>query len=355
MQPQSSPLAQTVRLDPRSLAAAVLCIVAPFFGLLGWVLAIAGIVLLRRAVLSRTLKWALAGVALAPKVLFLGVRMRYATEGLTFPIEPRNLAGSSSLWAWSILLATFGALIIVQSGRRRSLPLAGLGLAPILVAVVMLLGLTDGFHRIDDAGQGRWALRHAARGNVAVFSASDVASIDALERYNSRRGRDYSVNVELTDGRSFSVATKSVAALEEIRKFATTAGLPGGKVRIIRRNGGTWVNGSSGFTVKDYAGTYEATGESGRTRSTYEFWSDGGRLTGRETVVEAEGRHVRALRNVKVNDSGDVEFEPAAYVQASQQAKGRTVAFSFRWSAQGETGRFVEGGFESGLQKYRKR
>ena len=217
----------------------------------------------------------------------------------------------------------------------------------------MLLGLTEGFHRIDDAGQGRWALRHAARGNVAIFSGSDLIFIDAAERYNSRSGRDYTVRVALADGRSFSVTAKSAAALEELRKFATTANLPKGKVRIVRRNGGPWTSGASGFTLKDCVGTYELADASSRSRSTFEFWLDGERLTGKETVADPQGRHVRVLRNIKVSDSGDVEFQPGTYVEASQQDKG-TVSFSFRWSPQGETGRFVRNGFEVGLQKYRK-
>lgn len=351
----------------RSLIAAGLCVLALFFDVLGWVLAIGGIVLLRRAVFSRTVKCLLAAIAIVPKILFVGVRSWYAPEGLSFPIEPRNLATSSSLWASCILLAAFGGFLIFLSRRlpqapdapveptpRRSLLIAALGLLPIAVAVVMLLGLTEGFHRIDDAGQGRWALRHAARGNVAVFSGSELASIDAAERYSSRAGRDYTVRVALADGRSFSVTTKSAAALEELRKFATTANLPGGKVRILRRNGGPWTSGASGFTLKDCIGTYELTDGSSRSRSTYEFWLDGERLTGKETVAGPEGRHVRVLRNIKVSDNGDVEFQPATYVEASQQEKGEAVSFSLRWSPGGETGRFVKNGLEVGLQKYRK-
>ncbi len=190
---------------------------------------------------------------------------------------------------------------------------------------------------------------------TSPFSAgSEVASIDARERYNSRAGRDYAVRVALADGRSFSVTTKSVAALEELRKFATTANLPAGKVRIVRRGAGSWTSGASGFTLKDCVGIYELVDESNRSRSTFEFWLEGERLTGKETVADPQGRHVRVLRNIKVSDAGDVEFEPATYVEASQKEKAGTVSFSFRWSPQGETGRFVRNGFEVGLQKYRK-
>src|SRR5574340_1015031 len=355
MQPQAGPSVQATRLDGRSLIAAGLCVGALFFDVLGWVLAIAGIVLLRRAVLSRTVKCLLAAIAIAPKVLFIGVRSLNAPRGLSFPIEPRNLATSSSLWAWCVLLAAFGVYLMLLPRRLpQARVIAALGLVAMAVAVVMLLGLTEGFHRIDDAGEGRWALRHAARGNVAIFTGGDLASIDASERYTSRSGRDYPVRVALADGRSFSVTTKSAAVLEEVRKFATTANLPAGKVRIDRRNGGRWTNGASGFTLKDCVGTYELEDASTRSRSTFEFWLDGERLTGKETVADPQGRHVRVLRSVKVSDSGDVEFQPATYVEASQQNKG-TVSFSLRWSPQGETGRFVRNGFEVGPQKHRKR
>lgn len=364
MQSQVAPQVQAARLDARSLAAAGLCVLALFFDVLGWLLAIAGIVLLRRAAFRRTTKWLLAAIAIAPKILFIWVRSLNAPEGLSFPIEPRNLATSSSLWAWCILLAAFGAYLLFPR-RRPPQALDGaaeppmrrfavLGLLPVAIAVFLLLGLTDGFHRIDDAGQGRWALRHAARGNVAIFRAGEVASIDAAENRSSRGARSYSVKVALLNGRSYSVTTASVAALEEVRKFATTANLPRGKVRIARRFGGNWINGASGFTVKDCLGTYELADESARSRTTFEFSLAGERLTGKETVADPEGRHVRVLRNIKLSDTGEVEFEPATYVEASQEEKGK-IRFSFRWSAQGETGRFVKNGLEVGLQKFRKR
>ncbi len=359
---------QAYRLDVRSLIAAGLCVLALFFDVLGWVLAIVGIVLLRRAAFSRTAKCMLAALAIVPKILFVVVRSMNAPGGLSFPIEPRSLVTSSSLWAWSMLLVAFGMLLIllpqrlpknpealVQPRPGRPFLLRALGLVPIVVAAVMLLGLTDGFHRIDDAGHGRWALRHAARGNVAVFTGSELASIDAAEKYSSRAGRSYAVNVALADGRSYSVKTKSAAALEELRKFATTANLPRGTVRILRRNGNGWTNGTSGFTLKDYVGTYELADKSSPLRSTFEFWLDGESFAGKETLADSGGRRVRVLRNIKVSDSGDVEFEPTTYVEASQQGKKGTISFSFRWSPQGETGRFVKNGLEIGLQKHAKR
>lgn len=366
MQSQVPLSIQAPRLDTRSLIAAGLCVMALFFDGFGWVLAIAGIVLLRRAAFSRTAKWLLGTVAIAPKILFVGVRSLNAPGGLSFPIEPRNLATSASLWAWSVFLVAFGLYLIflarrspqvanapVEPRSARSLLVPALGLVAIAVAAVILLGITDGFHRIDDAGQGRWVLRHAARGNVAMFTASELNSIVATQRYSSRGPGNYAVSVALADGRTFSVTTTSASAVEELRKFATTANLPGGKVRIIRRRAAPWTNGASGFTLQDCVGTYEWTDESSRSRSTFEFWLDGDRLAGKETIADPQGRHVRVLRNIKVSDSGDMEFQPATYVEASQQDKG-TVSFSLRWSAQGETGKFEKDGLQVGLQSYRR-
>ena len=231
--------------------------------------------------------------------------------------------------------------------------MALLGLAAIGGAAVLPLGLTDGFHRIDDAGGGRWSLRHAIRGEIATFAGKDVASIEAAERYNSRAGRSYAVRVALADGRSFSVTTKSTAVPDELRKFATTANLAAGKARIVRR-GGVWTNGS-GFTLKDCVGTYKPADERSPSAGTYEFWLDGERLAGKQTVAGPNGARGRALRNIKVSDSGGVEFEPATYADVSRQEKEGTISLSFGWAPRGETGRFVRGGLEIGPEKYWKR
>ncbi|HLK48602.1 MAG TPA: hypothetical protein VKT49_10735 [Bryobacteraceae bacterium] len=359
------PPVSQARLDAWSLSAASLCVLALFFDFFGWVLAVAGIVLLRRAAFSRTVKWYLAAIAIAPKILFFGVRSLAAPGGLSFAIEPRNLATSSSLWAWCIFLMAFGGYLLlqarrppqeahapVQPGSYRSLMIGGLGVAAIAAAVVLLLGVMDGFHWINEAGRGQWALRHAVRGNVATFTGSDVRSIDATERYSQRGGSSYSVRVALADGRSFAVSTKSAAALDELRKFSTTANLTGGKVRIVHHRGALWTNGSSGFRLPDCVGTYEAV-DAGEARSTYEFWLDGERLAGKETLVETPGRHVRMLRNIKVGETGEFEFEGSPYVDAARPDQGK-LAVSFGWSSKGETGRFVKNGLEIGLQKYRK-
>ncbi len=366
METQVAPSPRANRIDPRSLIPAGFCVLALFSDGLGWVFAIAGMILLRRAAYSRPVKMSLAAVAIAPKLLFLGVRWMNAPQGLSFPIEPQNLATSPSLWAWSVIMAAFGAYLLVEARRSskaqagpvqqrdgRSFMIAGLGLALIVAAAVLLLGFTDGFHRIDDAGQGRWALRHAARGEVAVFSGSELASIDATGR-NSRGGWRYTVRVVLVNGRSYSVTTKWAGSLDELRRFVTTANLPG-KVRIARRNGETWISGASGVLPKDCVGTYELVNESSGSRGMLEFWLDGERLAGKETVADSAGRHVRLLRNIKLSDTGEIEFAPAAYVEGAQNQKSGAMSFSFRWSPGGEAGRFVPNGFETGGRKYRRR
>jgi hypothetical protein len=367
MQAQVQPQVAAIRLDARSLAGASLCVLALFVDVLGWFLAIAGIIVLYRASMDRGAKLLLAIMATAPKVLFVVVRWQTAPAGLSFPFEPRTLATSSSLWAWSALLVALGLCLMflpmkppaapfpeAPSAGRQRVPLVAVGLVAIAVAAVLLLGLTDGFHRIDDAGGGRWALRHAARGNVALFSPSEVNSIEGVERYGSRSGYSYSVKVFLANDRSFSVTTKSPGVLQELRRFAATANLPADTVHIALRRGGRWTNGASGFSPRDCVGIYTLSDEKDGSHSALEFWLDGGRLAGKETIASASGRHVRVLKNIKLGEDGAVEFEPGTYVEASQANPGGSVAFSFRWSSQNETGRFVPGGLELGAQKYRK-
>jgi hypothetical protein len=353
------------KYDARSIIAAGLCLIALFADAMGWLLAIVGVFLLRRSVFPRKVKWILAAVALAPKILFLGVRLLSAPQGISFPMEPRTLATSSSLWAWSIALAAFGVYLLclprsapaapnapaLPAGLRTGLKVAGL--VPIALAAAMLLGLRDDFQRIDDAGNGRWALKHAVRGAVATFTRDELASIEAVENRSSRSGSGYFVHVKLTDGRTFSAATTSAAAFQELRKFATTADLQPGKARIRPAYGSGWTNGTSGITLKDCIGSYEYVDERLGERSTFEFWVQSGRLGGRETALDGGRRYVHSLRNIVISDTGEAEFQKNTYAEVSEPSKS-TISLSLRWSPQGESGRFTKEGLEIGLKKYRK-
>jgi hypothetical protein len=356
------------KYELRSLAAASLCVASLFFDQLGWLMAVVGVVLLRRAAFHRRTKWMLAALALAPKILFLGVRSMSAPPGLSFTIEPTTLTTSSSLWTWSVLIAGFGLFLVFrarpeppapgapppQTETRKPLLLKVLGLVAIAVAAVLLLGLADGFHRLDDAGEGRWALRHAARGTRATFTRAEVASIEANENRRSRGGSSYSVRVTLGDGRTFSVTTGSVSALAEVRAFATTADLRPGTVRIVRRRDGTWTNGASGFTLKDYVGTYENADGSTGERTTIEFWREGERLAGKETVASGTTQHVRTLRNIRASDTGELAFDPTTLAEVGKPS-AETMSFSLSWSPSGETGRLTKDGLEVGVKKFARR
>ena len=351
----------------RSLVAASLCLASLFFDTMGWLMAIVGVVLLRRAVFSPRLKWMLAAVALAPKILFLGVTAMSAPSGLSFAVEPTTLTTSSSLWTWTVLLAGLGVFLMFPARpappapgapppteTRQPLPLRALGLVMIAVAAVWLLGLADGFHRIDDAGDGRWALRHAARGIRATFARGDVASIEANENRKSRGGSSYTVRVGLSDGRTFSVTTGSVSALQELRAFATTADLKPGTVRIVRRSQGTWTNGASGFTLKDYVGAYEHADTNTGERTTIEFWKEGERLAGKETVVNGPNKYVRTLRNIRASDTGELAYEPTTRAEVGKPSES-TTSFSMSWSPTGESGRLTKDGLEVGVNKFARR
>src|SRR5512137_2976990 len=106
----------------RSLAAAGLCIGSLFLGPLGWLAAIVGVVLLLRAELPSRAKWTLAAIALLPKILFMGVSVATAPRGLSFEIESVTLTTSSSLWAWTVLLAGFGVVLLLQSRPKPPAP-----------------------------------------------------------------------------------------------------------------------------------------------------------------------------------------------------------------------------------------
>ncbi|HEY3382519.1 MAG TPA: hypothetical protein VGK32_12165 [Vicinamibacterales bacterium] len=353
--------------DQRSLAAAALCGASLFFDTTGWLMAILGIVLLRRAVFPARFKWMLAVIALAPKILFLGVTSTSAPPGLSFTIEPTTLATSSSLWTWSVLLAGFGVFLVFPSRpappapgapppteTRQPFPLKLLGLAALAAAAALLLGLADGFHRIDDAGDGRWALRHAARGTMATFTRAEVASVEATENRPSRGASSYSVRVGLSDGRTFSVTTKAVSALRELREFATTADLRPGTVRIVRRRDGTWTNGAPGFTLKDYVGSYEHSDTNTGERTTIEFWREGDRLAGKESVANGVNRFVRTLRNIRASDTGELTFDPTTRAEIGKPSAS-TTSFSWSWSPTGESGRLTKDGLEVGAKKFTRR
>jgi hypothetical protein len=221
-------------------------------------------------------------------------------------------------------------------------------------AAVLLFGLTDGFHRIDDTGDGRWALRHAARGTRATFTRAELASIEVSENHHSRGATSYTVRVGLSDGRTYSVTTKSVSVLQELRAFATTADLRPGTVRIVRYREGTWTNGVSGFTLRDYVGTYEQSDGNTGEHTTIEFWIEGGRLAGKETIVNGPSNHALTLRNIRVSDTGELAYEPSTLVEVGKPSAS-TMSFSLSWSPTGETGRLTKDGLEVGVKKFARR
>jgi hypothetical protein len=125
-------------------------------------------------------------------------------------------------------------------------------------------------------------------------------------------------------------------------------------VRIARHREGTWTNGASGFTLKDYIGTYENADGSAGERTTIEFWKEGERLAGKETVASGTTRHVRTLRNIRASDTGEVAFEPTTLAEVGKPS-AETLSFSLSWSPSGETGRLTKDGLEVGVKKFARR
>lgn len=350
-----------------STAAVLCCLGAVYFNALGWLLAIVGIVLLYRSPMRSRTKWLLAAGALVPKIAFLIISRAEAPRGLSFEFDPWTLATSTSIWFWSLLLIGFGERAIAASRRPpallpggvvpmahpgRNRGLVALGLVFIAVGAMILLGPFDSYQRIDDAGGGRWALHHAVRGNVATFARGEVALVECRENHASRGASSYSVIVRLTDGRSFSVTTRSQNPFEEMRRFVATADLAPGRARYVPYHEPAWSNGG-GFTLKDYVGAFEYADKSERRR--IEFRLDGDRLAGKETVTEAgNDPYVRTLNNIKVSDTGETWFAMATRAEA-RDLPGDRMRFSFQWSSDAETARLTKAGFEVGPRRYARR
>lgn len=362
--PQPSP---KTKPDVVFAAGGTLCVAALFFEWMGWIMAIVGIVLLMRASSGRAAtKMLLASVALLPRVGFVAARVIRAPAGLSFTFEPWTFATAWSVWTVASLLIGFGALAIVQHRRpqpapsatpplsQRRLPTILLGLAFVIAGLVVLSGILDGFHRIDDVGAGRWAIQHAARGTVATFAAADIASIEGTESRSSRGASALTVRLTLTDGRTFTVRKQSTSIFTALRKFATTAGIPAGRVRITPYRGPTWTNGASGFALADLLGVFRCDDAKGDGRRTLEFRLDAGRLAGTETVEEAGSRYARDLRNVTLDDTGVIEFDMSTR-RDIQQGPGNTTALSFRWSSDGDRARLTRTGIELDGRTYAAR
>lgn len=366
METQTPASAPARTYDTPSLVGGTLCVASLVFEWLGWLIAIAGIVLLPRSGMRTRTKWLLAALALLPRVLFVAAHYYSAPRGVSFDLEPRTLATSFSLWTWSSLLAGFGVLAMSQSrpsqaerfespnpdSKRR--PLLILGLVLVVAGAVILLEPFDGFQRIEDAGNGRWALKHAARGTRATFAREEVSLVEGTEHSTTRGAPTYAVRVTLADGRSYSVSARTGVAFTELRRFATTAGLRPGTVRITPRRGAAWTNGATGFTLKDFVGTYECADAGTRERRTIDLYLEGGRLAGKETVADGATSYVRALRSLKVSDTGGIEFDVAARA-AVRNGSDNTTAFSLQWGSTGEDARLTRDGLEVGTRKYRRR
>ena len=125
-------------------------------------------------------------------------------------------------------------------------------------------------------------------------------------------------------------------------------------MRIVRRRDGTWTNGASGFTLKDYVGAYEHADKNTGERTTIEFWMEGDRLAGKETVANGPNQYVRTLRNIRASDTGELAFEPTTRAEVGKPSES-TMSFSLSWSPTGESGRLTKDGLEVGVKKFARR
>jgi hypothetical protein len=125
-------------------------------------------------------------------------------------------------------------------------------------------------------------------------------------------------------------------------------------MRIVRRREGTWTNGATGFTLKDYVGAYEHEERSTGERTTIEFWIEGDRLAGKETLSHGAIQHVRTLRNIRASDTGELAFEPTTIAEVGKPSES-TMSFSWSWSPTGETGRLTRNGLVVGVKTFARR
>jgi hypothetical protein len=305
-------------------------------------------------------------------VLFFSARWFRAPRGLSFAIEDSTLLSSSRLWGYCSLIIGFGFLALLQSlplpaasavdpestanqrDTRSSLPLKLLGLVAIALGIGMLLGVLDGFHRIDDAGNGRWSLAHAARGTLVTFSRADLVSIDATETNAKRGPNSRHIVVTLTGGRSYSESTRSMNAFQELRDFATTADLTPGTVHIRPYRGKAWTNGACGYALKDFVGRFEHASAAEGERSTLEFLAQNNRLEGKETSYLGAKAIERSMRNLKLSDTGKAEFELGNMVKVGA-ASNEAWSLSLRWSTSRQSVQLTNAGLEMGTTTYARR
>jgi hypothetical protein len=356
------------QFDARSLTAAGLCLGSAFFDTLGWPLAIVGVVLLRRSVFGTKARATLTAMALVPKLLFAAAHWLRAPRGVSFTVEGSTLATSPSLWGYCALLMGFGVLAFVQklpdassattapTGplAKSTIPLKCLGVVAVALGAGMLTGLLDGFHRIDDLGNGRWVLTHAARGSLATFTRTELLGIDATESYARRGPNSYHIVVTLTGGRTYSQTTTFIGVMQELRDLATTADLAPGVVRIRPHRGKPWTNGASGFGQKDFIGKYDYTDAPTAERSTFEFLTRGECLEGMKTDFVGSKALNQKLSNIRLSDTGKAEFELATVLEQGAPSK-TSKSFSLRWSPTRQSAQLTNVGLEVGSAHYTRR
>jgi hypothetical protein len=172
------------------------------------------VVLLRRTVFRPRLKWILAGLALAPKILFAGVRLMTAPAELAFVIEQRSLANSPALWSWSILLAALGIVILtvpIEGRNRQEFPPAQperssspsplirlVGLVRLAAAVIMLL---EGSQTIFSALKTREKAGGRSSTLCAARSPGSGRRMSRLSKASPRRGADPSTTPSRSNSR----------------------------------------------------------------------------------------------------------------------------------------------------------
>jgi hypothetical protein len=315
----------------QAVAGVVCCVASPLFDPVGYVMTLVGLVLLwRRSGFSLHVRLAATAVVLPPRILPLLLSALAGPGDFSFVLNPHPPATSSSAWGWygllwafcAVLLLIFtekGAALLASAGLRRARSAPGgdsvrrerASILLVIPAALVLawatkavLGLNNEFEWVEAAPAGAWELKHSVRGTVATFTAETVAFIEGREEGHPDTP-SYRIRFAFKNGNARVMSTRSLSAYGEMKQLAATMALPPGRMQLKSAAGEAWTNGRAGFTLKEYAGTYEAA-----NGNFVELRLDqNGRLIGTESVLGSGGeRLTRALWSVKITEDGGIEY-----------------------------------------------
>ncbi len=89
-------------------------------------------------------------------------------------------------------------------------------------------------------------------------------------------------------------------------------------------------------------------------RTTIEFWLEGDRLAGKETVVNGQNQVRPDDAQIKASETGEMAFDLAMRAEVGKPSES-TMSFSYSSAASGETGRLTKDGLQVGAKTFTRR